>query len=353
MKSHIKWETQLGAALLLMTVTMTASADYRDEVLADNPIGYWRLTETDENAPAADETANNRPLTYNNFTSASFATPGPFIDDIVTAPSFVTDDQNSISASDPLDFGFAAGQSFSYDFFLRTSPAASPNQVGVVTKGYTTTNQVLPWYLSRIEQADGATEFFTRNTAAVSQQANGIIDVSDESWHHITAVYDVAAAENRIYVDGVLDAVKTDVPEDDYGTNSEVFTLGTHFDRFFTGQLAEVAIYDQALTEERIQAHFDAAVLVPELPGDFNFDGNIDLGDYDVLLENFNTGRFYAQGDMNLDVNVGLGDFILFRSAFQAANPAVASVPEPNGVVLAISAMLCLSALVRRRRTVV
>ena len=88
MKRRTKWRTQLGAALILIAVTMTASADYRDEVLADNPIGYWRLTETDENSPAADETANNRPLTYNNFTSASFATPGPFIDDTVTAPSF-------------------------------------------------------------------------------------------------------------------------------------------------------------------------------------------------------------------------------------------------------------------------
>jgi hypothetical protein len=38
----------------------TATAAYRDAVLADNPVGYWRLGESAATDPAADETGNAR-----------------------------------------------------------------------------------------------------------------------------------------------------------------------------------------------------------------------------------------------------------------------------------------------------
>ena len=84
--------------------------------------------------------------------------------------------------------------------------------------------------------------------------------------------------------------------------------------------------------------------------GDFNEDGILDLGDFNIMVQNFNTdGRTFADGDMNFNGRVDLADFVAFRLAFEAAaNPAVAaSVPEPASALLLFVGILAF----RRRRT--
>ena len=43
-----------------------------------------------------------------------------------------------------------------------------------------------------------------------------------------------------------------------YGTNSRPFTIGNHLNRKLDIKLGEVAVYDKALTAERIRAHYQA-----------------------------------------------------------------------------------------------
>ena len=71
-------------------------------------------------------------------------------------------------------------------------------------------------------------------------------------------------------------------------------------------------------------------------PGDFNEDGTIDMADFLILANNFDTGRTFAEGDNNFDGRVDLHDFVQFRVLFQAANTqgAAAAVPEPNSLAL-------------------
>jgi hypothetical protein len=91
------------------------------------------------------------------------------------------------------------------------------------------------------------------------------------------------------------------------------------------------------------------AITGPEpLPGDFNYDGAVDAGDYEVWRSAFGTTvpRVGLWADGNRDGVVDAADFNVWRDHF-AANIGVA-VPEPSATLLACLAALLL-AIARRR----
>lgn len=233
---------------------------YGQAVMEDAPIGYWRLRESTPDS-AGDETSHGRDLTYANFGTDDFSASGPLAIG-GTAPTFSSDHDSAVHATDASYFGFASGQSFSYELWVRGLKDDNHKGVGLLTKGYQTNTEDLPWYLSRAYEGDS--EFFTRDSDHTDFTADGSTTILDGDWHHMAAVYDAGEAENRVYVDGVLDAAVGGVQPDAYGTNDQPLYIGQHYGRNFTGQIAEVALYNSALSGERITAHFDAAQLVPE-----------------------------------------------------------------------------------------
>jgi hypothetical protein len=91
------------------------------------------------------------------------------------------------------------------------------------------------------------------------------------------------------------------------------------------------------------------------LPGDFNQDGAVDLGDFAIFRGNFGkTGQTLDTGDMNLDTFVGLDDFGEFRTFFgkRATDPCppLTAVPEPSSLVLAAAALVAAGRRMLRRR---
>lgn len=89
------------------------------------------------------------------------------------------------------------------------------------------------------------------------------------------------------------------------------------------------------------------------LVGDFNFDGQINMDDFLVMVSNFHTGTKFEQGDMNFDATIDLQDFFEFKSIFPAQGQAATAtaVPEPSN--LAVIGLGVLLILARRRRHVV
>jgi hypothetical protein len=96
------------------------------------------------------------------------------------------------------------------------------------------------------------------------------------------------------------------------------------------------------------------------LQGDANFDGTINLGDFNVLAANFGTasGATWQQADFNFDGRVNLDDFNLLAANFGqtiSSTPTPgdwsilsAAVPEPGAAAGLVSLVGC--ALARRRR---
>jgi hypothetical protein len=101
------------------------------------------------------------------------------------------------------------------------------------------------------------------------------------------------------------------------------------------------------------KSSFDAALhyLTEPLPGDANFDGAVNLADFNILAANFGAAdRFWYQGDFNGDGRVNLQDFNLLAGHFGQNNATPgAAVPEPSSAAL-VSALVSPLLLARRRR---
>ncbi|TWT65426.1 hypothetical protein Pla123a_48940 [Posidoniimonas polymericola] len=87
------------------------------------------------------------------------------------------------------------------------------------------------------------------------------------------------------------------------------------------------------------------------LPGDFDYDGDVDADDYAKWRENYATmmGNIGGGPDANADGRVDMADYTVWRANYSGPNllgPAAA--PEP--MTLALALLLAPAALVRRKR---
>jgi hypothetical protein len=104
-------------------------------------------------------------------------------------------------------------------------------------------------------------------------------------------------------------------------------------------------------TEDLFIDNLSIQAPIPGNPADFNQDGAVDLGDFEILVANLNSPGDISKGDANYSFNVDIFDFVIFREAFNAENGAPAGVPEPSGLLLGMmtfAALLGASRIHRR-----
>ena len=90
--------------------------------------------------------------------------------------------------------------------------------------------------------------------------------------------------------------------------------------------------------------------------GDVDFDSDVDTADLQIILNNMSnpTASFWGQGDINGDDLVNLLDFRAWKTAFGrgAGGGAIAGVPEPSTMALALIVAGATGFCVRRKRQV-
>ena len=205
-------------------------------------------------------------------------------------------------------------------------------------------------------------QLWTPNGGSIDVDITGLV-IEDE-WVHIAAVG--TGDELQIYVDGELMGSGGNPlignPIDSYGNSTFFFNVGGGgiYDgtgNQFTGQLDEVAVYDRALTDAQIKAHFEAALGAAGVTGDFNGNGELDAADLDLMalgivggdsqydltgdnLTNIDDRRQWINvlkksymGDSNLDGQFNSGDLVtVFTTGkFETGNLATWSEGDWNG----------------------
>jgi len=229
---------------------------YSSEVLADSPVGYWRLEET-TGATAADSSGNARDGTYTG--SPTLGVPGALAISTNKATTFNGTTQY-VAISDNAAFSIPTTNLFSVEAWFRTTATgAVRNIVSKVTAAN------FEW--SMFINGAPAINFLVYNAAGGgSNSLQGPASVVANTWYHVVATVNASTNAMILYINGV---------QVDTNTNTQILANGTspvNIGRrpdgtsLFNGSVDEVAIYPTVLSAARVAAHYAAAAIEWELP---------------------------------------------------------------------------------------
>ncbi len=219
---------------------------YAQVVLADDPVAYWRLDET-SGVTARDFSGHGNDATYIGGVHAGSA--GAIAGDPDTAATFD-------GATGYLDggnvFAFAGSQPFSLEAWVRS--ASMQNYGGVFSREDTAGGPPSEGYLAFVSPADGVYGFQRLDGNSLTS-ITSMSTASASRYDHVVAVYDGNVM--TLYVNGVAEAMETASFPIAGATHD--FVVGAEVggaEDFFEGELDEVAVYDHALAESRVSAHY-------------------------------------------------------------------------------------------------
>ncbi len=206
---------------------------YRDEVLIDGPVAWYRLDET-AGPTAADSAGGNHGTATSG--GVTFGVPGATSDTGNRAARF--SGTGHISAGDPpaLDFG----DRFTVEAWARRDNSAAGPQILVIQDLHFS----VEFNGNRLTLARPGSGLLAQSTVPVTDTA---------AFHHLVVTKDGPAV--GLYIDGVN---RTGAVANQTLTNS-MADLNLGSGAFpFAGDLDEVAIYSQPLSAARIAAHYAA-----------------------------------------------------------------------------------------------
>jgi hypothetical protein len=215
---------------------------YKDLILSDKPIGYWRLNEA-SGTIAYDLTAYGRNAGY----PASSITYG-------AAGVLAGDSDSSINITgDVTIFGPASvnpwGGNFSIEFWANPSSLAAAENMVMSKEVFSTNgfrifaNNVGRWVFSTAESGG----------SIVAQSGGGAASVGN--WSHVVVTFDSTASRATIYVNGTQRSSTTGtfvVPAGGFRISS----IGW----YWLGKLDDVAVYDYTLASSQVTEHYQTGI---------------------------------------------------------------------------------------------
>jgi len=289
-------ELQASDAFRLLAFVDITSTKYAPAVLADSPIGYYRLGDPLGSTVALDSSGNGRHGTVQ--AQVSFGQQSCLIADVDTAADF-GDSPNIGFIALPSSLVVTSGNwscecwyqhNGTRDDTIISQDTLTPDNTGGIT-----------WLF----YVDGvATLQAWLTTVGVSGFAyvhvNGVTNVQDGNPHHIVGTFTISGGNITltVYVDGVLDATTTVVfverraATDTIGINGDYNGGGGGGG----GIIDEVALYNVALTPSQILAHYVAgAAQWGSQPSGTRITNVADAVSFPSALRSISTGQSILQ----------------------------------------------------------
>jgi hypothetical protein len=223
---------------------------YRDEVLADNPVAYWRLGET-SGTTAVDEMGMYDGTYVGSPTLGQAGAVGP-------APVFDgVDDEVSL-----LPFGISGNTPRTIEAWIKPGSAAGIRCIVYTGSTGSGARARFSVYFN-VQVANNI--YLLTDSADYHTSANSI---TRDVWSHLAVSYDGSGITSgvgssiKIYINGSsMSLTRLGTSTGDLVTPSAGGSIGRDLSsagRFFEGSIDEVAIYNTALSAARIAAHYDA-----------------------------------------------------------------------------------------------
>ncbi|TMQ10545.1 MAG: LamG domain-containing protein [Deltaproteobacteria bacterium] len=212
-------------------------ASYRDAVLADAPLGYWRLGDT--GSTLHDEIGRHD---GNSTGACATGTTGALAGDGDAALGF---DGASCAVTLGSAFGFPDNTPFSVEAWV--SPRTFMATQHIFTKQHRLGGPVDGYALLLY----GGAARWERVVNQVNTRP-GDVSVAISTYTHLVGVYDGAAMV--LHVDGIAGTPAADT--DPMNAIADTAYIGASPEgNFFDGAIDEVAVYDHALPADRIRVH--------------------------------------------------------------------------------------------------
>lgn len=241
----------------------TGQTTYVSTVLADSPRAYYRMNEA--SGQPQDSSGNSMHTTVTNG-SPTYRQPGPLLSDVSDkAIGFLASNSDYFEAPDNaiLDYGDV----FTLEAWVKRGGTGAVEHF-IVGKGDDGVNRAGGLYIQ-----DDRVMLAQTDVAPMIYSTTHITDTT--RWHHIVATKN--GATMRTYVDG------RDVTDLATASNltcqntSRPLTIGAEYNgagghgSYMAGGLDEVAVYNTALSAERVWAHYAAGVRMNDIPLVDNF----------------------------------------------------------------------------------
>lgn len=223
---------------------------YREVVLADTPLAYWKLDEA-SGTVAHDASGNDNHGTYTN--SPTLGVTGLMLDGVgATAVRFSRASAETVSIGDLSDFEFGGTAPFTVEAWVSlTTGPGSGEFYTVVQKYQPGGSPTRGWEMLAINGPQFS--FQRRQDGATSHiVTSGAVTIG--TTYHVVVTYDGTTL--TMYLNGAV--VDTDATAVSLSTGSDPLVIaGQDIDGdFMNGTIDEVSIYDRALTADEIGEHY-------------------------------------------------------------------------------------------------
>ena len=263
MHTAIPWRRILASSVLTAALWVSSEtslrADYQSSLQALNPVGYWKLDETNavpNNVAINSGSAGSAGTGYylsDGTPGVIHPVPGALVGSTDTAAAFGGSPQYMVV---PNKAAYNLQGSFTAEAWIQPSvdPTGLTSPISYSQAGDPRTGWFL--YQNNVDGKGWNLRMFKNSHLDRSLDISGGALPVTGTWYHLVITYDVAANLTKLYVNGTM--VASGQP-DGYVPNIDGnFTVGARSDGAFNyvGSVDEVAWYDHPLTATAITAHY-------------------------------------------------------------------------------------------------
>ena len=247
--------------LIFTLLPALALADYRSVILADNPVGYWRLSGVDCSSSTANEVVGTETVSFGSTNACNQA--GALTGDASKAAhgDGLSTSLSQVSNSD-LNAGFkvvTTGQ-LSVEMWVKADATSGSGTDGAVILNHGNCTVGADWAIFINGGAPRVPIIIQYQSGGCSSRAAvGASTAIQTSYYYLVFTLN-DGVHQIVYVNGVQEATTTSFTGTQANINTTVGLWGYTGGTLFKGTIDELAIYNHELTQTQITAHYNAGV---------------------------------------------------------------------------------------------